>query len=123
MALGQISEKRVETNVYLCFDMNHSEVKLRIAERHDIPAMHALVRELAIYEKAEEQHTVTVEQMAEDGFGPEPHFDAFVAEVDRSRGHGDVLSEVFDLEGAHLAFGRHRGARVDARSRHWSHAF
>ena len=69
--------------MYLCFDMNHSEVKLRIAERHDIPAMHSLVRELAIYEKAEEQHTVTVEQMAEDGFGPEPHFDAFVAEVDR----------------------------------------
>lgn len=57
-------------------------VNIRRALVSDVPAMHALVRELAIYEKAEEQHTVTIEQMTEDGFGAEPKYEAFVAELD-----------------------------------------
>jgi GNAT superfamily N-acetyltransferase len=70
----------VESNVYLCFDMKDHEIILRRAVRTDVPAMHALVRELAIYEKAEEQHTLSLEQMEEDGFGPTARYEAFIAE-------------------------------------------
>ncbi|WP_341841335.1 GNAT family N-acetyltransferase [Chitinophaga caseinilytica] len=44
--------------------------------------MMELVRELALYEKAPEQVTVTLEHFAESGFGPNPVWWAFVAEED-----------------------------------------
>ncbi|MGX5820471.1 N-acetyltransferase family protein [Chitinophaga lutea] len=42
--------------------------------------MMELVRELALYEKAPEQVTVTLEHFEEAGFGPQPVWWAFVAE-------------------------------------------
>lgn len=44
--------------------------------------MMELVRELALYEKAPEQVTVTLEHFEESGFGPNPVWWAFVAEED-----------------------------------------
>ena len=44
--------------------------------------MMELVRELALYEKAPEQVTVTMEHFEESGFGPNPVWWAFVAESD-----------------------------------------
>ena len=44
--------------------------------------MMELVRELALYEKAPEQVTVTLEHFEESGFGPNPVWWAFVAEAD-----------------------------------------
>lgn len=41
-----------------------------------------LVRELAVYEKAPEEVTVTLEEMAEAGFGASPVWWAFVAELE-----------------------------------------
>ena len=41
-----------------------------------------LVKELAIYEKAPDEVTVTIEEMEEDGFGASPIFKFFVAEAD-----------------------------------------
>ena len=41
-----------------------------------------LVRELALYEKAPEQVTVTLSHFEESGFGPNPVWWAFVAEAD-----------------------------------------
>jgi len=41
-----------------------------------------LVKELAIYEKAPQEVTVTLEHFIESGFGPNPVWWAFVAEVD-----------------------------------------
>lgn len=40
-----------------------------------------LVRELAVFERAPEQVTVTLEHFEESGFGPEPVYWAFVAEL------------------------------------------
>ena len=40
-----------------------------------------LIKELALYEKAPEEVTTTVETMTKDGFGSEPIFHASVAEV------------------------------------------
>ncbi|MBA4304049.1 MAG: GNAT family N-acetyltransferase [Sphingobacteriaceae bacterium] len=46
-----------------------------------MPAVHALIHELATYEKAPEEHTCTLEQLTEDGFGPNPVFECLVAEM------------------------------------------
>lgn len=41
-------------------------INIRIATATDMPAIHALVHELAIYERAPEAHTATVEDYLED---------------------------------------------------------
>ncbi|AWV98855.1 GNAT family N-acetyltransferase [Arcticibacterium luteifluviistationis] len=55
---------------------------IREAIAADVPAMMGLVKELALYEKAPEQVTNTEALMLKDGFGNNPIFGAFVAEVD-----------------------------------------
>lgn len=42
------------------------QINIRKATAADIPAMHSLVRELAIYEKAEDQFVATVEEYERD---------------------------------------------------------
>lgn len=53
---------------------------LRPATAADMPAVHALIRELAIFEKAESEHSCSVAQLIEDGFGDSPAFECWVAE-------------------------------------------
>jgi GNAT superfamily N-acetyltransferase len=55
---------------------------IRKATKEDCPRLLELVQELAEYEKAPEQVTVTLEHFIESGFGPNPVWWAFVAEVD-----------------------------------------
>jgi GNAT superfamily N-acetyltransferase len=57
-------------------------ISIRAAVASDVPALMALVNELAIYEKAPEEVTNTEAQMLKDGFGDNPIFGAFVAEKD-----------------------------------------
>ena len=54
---------------------------IRDAIRKDVPTMFELIKELALYEKAPEQVTNTVEQMYVDGFGNNPIFGTIVLEV------------------------------------------
>lgn len=54
---------------------------IRKGIREDLPQVHALVKELAIYEKAEHEVITTAEQYARDGFDSDrPGFEFFVAE-------------------------------------------
>ena len=53
---------------------------IREGRKEDLPQVIELVRELAIFEKAEEQVTNTVEKMERDGFGDNPLFGFYVAE-------------------------------------------
>ncbi|MCB0430512.1 MAG: GNAT family N-acetyltransferase [Flavobacteriales bacterium] len=53
---------------------------LRKANRTDCREMYRLVNELALYERAPEEVTVTLEEFTEDGFGADPRFEAIVAE-------------------------------------------
>jgi GNAT superfamily N-acetyltransferase len=53
---------------------------VRLANESDMMAVHALIVELAIYERAEDQVDTTVSQLIEDGFGPNRIFELFVAE-------------------------------------------
>lgn len=57
-----------------------SSTEIRKGTKHDIPAVFELVKELALYEKAPEQVTNSIERMIEDGFGDNPIYDLFVAE-------------------------------------------
>lgn len=54
-------------------------ITIRPAEARDVPAMLALVKELAVFEKEPEAVTVTEAQMLEDGFGKKPVWFGWVA--------------------------------------------
>ena len=55
---------------------------IRDAVRQDVPSMFELIKELALFEKAPEQVTNTIEQMYLDGFGENPIFKTIVSEID-----------------------------------------
>jgi GNAT superfamily N-acetyltransferase len=57
-------------------------ISIRRAVKEDCPRLMELVYELAVYEKAPEEVTVTLEHFENSGFGPQPVWWAFVAEVD-----------------------------------------
>ena len=56
-------------------------VVIRRAQAHDVPRMLELVHELALFERAPQEVTVTVEHMRDAGFGPNPVWVGWVAEV------------------------------------------
>jgi len=55
-------------------------ITIRKATAKDCPAMLVLVHELALYERAPQEVTVTLEHFTESGFGANPVWWAFVAE-------------------------------------------
>jgi GNAT superfamily N-acetyltransferase len=57
-------------------------INIRKGTPNDIPAVLDLIRELAAYEKAPHEVTVTASQMQAWGFGEEKLFDFFVAEYE-----------------------------------------
>ena len=57
------------------------EIKIRKAVRKDCVRMMELIQELANYEKAPDEVTVSLNHFEESGFGPNPVWWAFVAEV------------------------------------------
>jgi GNAT superfamily N-acetyltransferase len=58
------------------------EITTRRAVKEDCPRLLELITELAIYEKAPNDVTVTLEHFTESGFGNKPVWWAFVAEED-----------------------------------------
>ena len=58
------------------------KIKVRKAKREDCPRMLELVKELAAYERAPDEVTVTLDHFTESGFGPHPVWWALVAESD-----------------------------------------
>ena len=57
-------------------------VNIRRAVKEDCPRILELVKELAEYERAPQEVTVTLEHFEESGFGKSPVWWAFVAEAD-----------------------------------------
>ena len=57
------------------------EIKIRKAVREDCARMMELIQELATYEKAPDEVTVSLSHFEESGFGQNPVWWAFVAEV------------------------------------------
>lgn len=57
-------------------------ITIRRAEETDCERILELVKELAVYEKAPDEVTVSLEHFTECGFGDKPVWWAFVAEID-----------------------------------------
>ncbi len=55
-------------------------VNIRKGEEKDMVAVHALICELAVYEKQPKAVEVTIDQLVEDGFGARPAFEVMVAD-------------------------------------------
>lgn len=55
-------------------------LKIRPATKKDLPKVLALIKELAFYEKASEEVTITLQELENDGFGKNPLFWIIIAE-------------------------------------------
>ena len=55
------------------------KIKIRKAKTSDCERMMELIKELAIFEKAPDEVTVTLEHFIETGFGKNPVWEALVA--------------------------------------------
>ncbi|WP_214228097.1 GNAT family N-acetyltransferase [Pedobacter sp. B4-66] len=55
-------------------------ITIRVAEREDCPRLLELIHELALYEKAPQEVTVTIAEFEDAGFGENKVWKAFVAE-------------------------------------------
>jgi len=58
------------------------KINIRIAKKEDCARLLELVHELALFERAPEEVTVTLPEFEDAGFGDKPVWKAFVAEVD-----------------------------------------
>ena len=59
-----------------------NDIKIRRAEKNDCKRLMELINQLAVYEKAPDEVTVTLQHFEESGFGETPVWYGFVAEVD-----------------------------------------
>lgn len=57
-----------------------NQITLRTAKKEDCPRLMELVNELALFEKAPQEVTVTLQEFENAGFGNNPVWKAFVAE-------------------------------------------
>lgn len=57
-------------------------IQIRIGTPSDMPAVLELIQELAIFEREPNAVVVTADDLARDGFGPQPMFGTFVAEME-----------------------------------------
>jgi GNAT superfamily N-acetyltransferase len=76
---------------------------IRDAKIEDMPAVHQLIRQLAVFEKEPDAVEITIQDLERDGFGSVPRFHCFVAEVD------------FKVEGIALLYHRYstwKGAAI-----------
>jgi GNAT superfamily N-acetyltransferase len=58
------------------------DILIRKGLKTDLPQALNLIKELAVYEKAPDEVTVSIADMENDGFGSNPIFHFFVAEAD-----------------------------------------
>ena len=57
-------------------------VQIRKGIESDLEGVLALIKELAVYEKAPQEVTISLEQLREDGFGPRRLFECIIAEFE-----------------------------------------
>lgn len=59
-------------------------MKIRKGKKEDMQGVLALIQELAVFEKEPDAVLITVEDLVRDGFGTNPLFHVFVAEVENT---------------------------------------
>jgi len=87
--------------------MNHN-VNIRRAEARDCSRLLELIQELADYERAPEEVTVTLEHFTDSGFGKNPVWWAFVAETL----HEDGSSRVEGFALYYIRYSTWKGQRM-----------
>lgn len=55
---------------------------IRLANQQDMEQVHNLIKELAVFEKEPDAVEVTIDDLKNYGYGADPNFTCFVAEVD-----------------------------------------
>ncbi|MFM7233644.1 MAG: N-acetyltransferase family protein [Flavobacteriales bacterium] len=78
----QHSQRAPLKSTFLLLICVMNSVIVREGQPADVPQVMALVRELALYEKAPHEVTNTEARMLQDGFGDQPAFGLFVAELE-----------------------------------------
>lgn len=75
--------------------------KIRPATPADAELILQFIRELAVFEKAPDAVKATAEDLRRDGFGPQPRFESFIAEVeDRPAGFALIFYNYSTWEGS-----------------------
>jgi GNAT superfamily N-acetyltransferase len=84
-------------------------ITVRRAIKEDCPAIMKLINELAVYEKAPQEVTVTLDHFIESGFGERPVWWAFVAEAPSPFGEG---GEVLGFALYYIRYSTWKGQRM-----------
>ena len=87
------------------------EIKIRRAVKEDCPRLLELVQELATYERAPNEGTVTLHHFTESGFGEKPVWWAFVAETPSPLERG-IGGEVVGFALYYIRFSTWKGQRM-----------
>ncbi len=77
IARNEAITQKIETNSGLKLQ----KMTIRKGTKEDMPAVLSLIQELAAFEKEPDAVVITVSDLERDGFGPNPLFYTFVAEV------------------------------------------
>jgi L-amino acid N-acyltransferase YncA len=84
---------------------------IRKATTADCPQIMKLIQELADYEKAPNEVTVTLEHFIESGFGEKPVWEAFVAQTPSTRS-GEGWGEVVGFALYYIRYSTWKGQRM-----------
>lgn len=70
-------------------------MNIRIGTKEDMTAVLSLIQELADYEKEPKAVQITAEDLIRDGFGDQPLFHVFVAEINSEVNHKEIVGIAF----------------------------
>ena len=86
------------------------EITIRRSVKDDCPRLLELITELAVYEKAPDEVTVTLEHFEESGFGKNPVWWSFIAETPSPSGEG--RGEVLGFALYYIRYSTWKGQRM-----------
>lgn len=72
-------------------------MKIRKGEKEDMSGVLALIQELAAFEKEPDAVLITEEDLVRDGFGENPLFHVFVAEVEKDSSDNEQSKEIVGI--------------------------
>ncbi|MFA9187046.1 N-acetyltransferase family protein [Flavobacterium magnesitis] len=72
-------------------------MNIRVGQRDDMTAVLSLIQELADFEKEPDAVKITVDDLIRDGFGPQPLFHVFVAEVESEASKNENTKEIVGI--------------------------
>ncbi|KVV13166.1 GNAT family N-acetyltransferase [Flavobacterium sp. TAB 87] len=87
-------------------------MNIRKGQIEDMAAVLELIQELATFEKEPEAVVVTVADLERDGFGPNPLFHVFVAEVDTEAKNNNNSKEIVGIALYYYRFSTWKGRTI-----------